>query len=106
MKKNLFLLILIMASTAKLFPSYAQWNELVGLNGLVGVPYIYSVCADASGNIYTGGWFTNSAGNEYVAKWNGTAWSELGGLNGLAANFSISSICSDASGNIYAGGGL
>ena len=63
-----------------------------------------SVCSDASGNIYAAGRFTNSSGNSYVAKYNGSSWSELGGLNGLAANFWILSICSDASGNIYAAG--
>ena len=50
------------------------------------------------------GFFTNSGGNYYVAKWNGSAWSELGGLNALAANGFINSVFSDAAGNIYAGG--
>ena len=29
----------------------------------------FSVCSDTSGNIYAAGWFTNSSGNKYVAKY-------------------------------------
>src|SRR6187455_905517 len=103
---NKYLLIFFLTCSFLMFrsPLYAQWNELGGLNGLAANTTIQSVCSDASGNIYTGGMFTNSSGNKYVAKWNGTAWSELGGLNGLAANHIISSVCNDPSGNIYAGG--
>src|ERR1041384_8024339 len=82
----------------------SAWSELGGLNGLAANSYIFSVCSDASGNIYAAGLFANSSGNSYVAKYNGSAWSELGGLNGLAANNPIYSVCSDASGNIYAAG--
>ncbi|HKC37791.1 MAG TPA: T9SS type A sorting domain-containing protein [Chitinophagaceae bacterium] len=101
MKKNLLSLVLILILQSSL---YAQWSELGGLNGLAANNLINSVCSDALGNMYAGGDFTNSSGNWYVAKWNGTAWSELGGLNGLAANNLIASVCSDASGNIYAAG--
>ena len=80
------------------------WSELGGLNGLAANSVIFSVCSDASGNIYAAGSFTNSSGKYYVAKYNGSGWSELGGLNGLAADNTIESVCSDASGNIYAAG--
>jgi hypothetical protein len=81
-----------------------SWSELGGQNGLATNYTINSVCSDASGNIYAGGYFTNSSGNKYVAKYNGSSWSELGGLNGLAANHWIHSVCNKASGNIYAAG--
>src|ERR1041384_5169419 len=71
-----------------------SWSELGGLNGLAANAFINSVCSDASGNIYAAGYFTNSSGNWYVAKYNGSAWSELGGLNGLSANGYIQSVCS------------
>ena len=54
------------------------WSELGGLNGLGANGTIYSMCKDAVGNIYAAGTFTNSSGNRYVAKYNGTSWSELG----------------------------
>jgi Secretion system C-terminal sorting domain/Domain of unknown function (DUF5122) beta-propeller len=102
-KKNLTLLL----PALFLFCSHIKaqsWSELGGLNGLSAGSSIFSVCSDASGDIYAAGWFTNSSGKKYVAKYNGSAWSELGGLNGLAANGEIWSLCIDASGNIYAGG--
>ena len=74
------------------------------MNGLSANSSISTICSDSSGNIYAAGYFDNSSGKKYVAKWDGTSWSELGGLNGLAANSDIRSICSDASGNIYAAG--
>jgi hypothetical protein len=74
------------------------------LNGLAANNVIMSVCSDASGNIYTAGFFNNTIGYRYVAKWNGTNWSELGGINGLVANNSIWPVCTDPSGCIYKGG--
>lgn len=66
---------------------------------------IYSMCSDATGNIYVGGSFRNSGAGCFVAKWNGTSWSELGsGAAALNANSTILSVCVDASGNIYAAG--
>jgi hypothetical protein len=56
------------------------------------------------GNVYTGGYFTNSSGNFYVAQWNGSSWNELGGLNSLAANSPILIVSTDLTGNVYAGG--
>src|SRR5437763_1666298 len=103
MKKNFTLLLTALFLFCSLIKAQS-WSELGGLNGLAANDWINSVCSDASGNIYAAGWFSNSSGNRYVAKYNGSSWSELGGLNGLAANGVIESVCSDFSGNIYAGG--
>src|SRR5436853_230395 len=105
MKKNLLVLTLTSVFLILDSPLYSQsWMELGGLNGLAANNSIHLVCSDASGNIYTAGSFTNSSGNWYVAKYDGSTWSELGGLNGLAANDGVLSVCSNASGNIYAAG--
>jgi Secretion system C-terminal sorting domain len=77
---------------------------LGGTNSLGANSPIYSICSDASGNIYAAGEFTNSSGNGYVAKYNGSVWSELGGLNALGPNIGIYSVYCDAAGNIYAAG--
>ncbi|NVO19877.1 MAG: T9SS type A sorting domain-containing protein [Bacteroidetes bacterium] len=92
----------------------AKWNGSVWslLTGLSSPAYLNGVftelscvSSDASGNIYVGGNFTNSSGNYYVAKWNGSAWSELGGLNSFNPNSSVKCIfCDPLTGYIYAGG--
>jgi hypothetical protein len=92
----------------------AKWNGSVWsmLNGLSSPAYqngifteLSCVSSDASGNIYVGGNFTNSSGNYYVAKWNGSAWSELGGLNSFNPNSSVKCIlCDPQTGTIYTGG--
>src|SRR2546429_331207 len=101
MKKKFTLLLSALFLFCNLIKAQS-WSELGGLNGLAANGDIYSVCSDASGNIYAAGRFTSSS--RYVAKYNGSAWSELGGLNGLAANDDIRSVCSDTSGNIYTAG--
>jgi hypothetical protein len=47
------------------------WTELGGNagNALNANDNIFSVAVDPSGNVYTGGMFTNEAGKMYVAKW-------------------------------------
>jgi hypothetical protein len=88
----------------------SRWTELGGTVPGVALNAnnaIYSVTADASGYIYASGTFTDSNGNYYVAKWDGTSWTELGGtVPGVAlnANAPIISTTSDASGYIYASG--
>ena len=63
---------------------------------------IMAICSDLNGNIYTGGFFTNSdssfenGGHTYVAKWDGTSWSQVG--NSLT-DF-IASFCFDKQGNM------
>jgi hypothetical protein len=92
----------------------AKWNGSVWslLNGLSSPAYqdgifteLSCVSSDASGNIYVGGNFTNSGGNYYVAKWDGSAWNELGGLNSFDPNSSVKCIfCDPKTGYIYTGG--
>jgi len=84
----------------------SSWSELGGVNALAADNDIYTVCSDASGNIYAAGTFINIDSNRYVAKYNGSSWSELGGLNALATKDGIYSVCTDPLGNIYAAGGL
>ena len=75
----------------------AGWSKVGDLNAN---NMIWSITSDGSGNIYAGGYFTNSAGYNYVARWNGTKWEDIG----LNANSSIYALTSDVSGNIYAVG--
>ena len=91
MKKNLFLLVGLfwgVSATAQ------RWVELgTGKNALNANSEITKVCSDDSGNIYATGYFTNSKGKCYVAKWNGISWSELGsGKNALNPNGAIFSL--------------
>jgi hypothetical protein len=59
---------------------------------------IWGLTKDPSGNVYAGGYFTNSSGYRYVARWNGTVWEDIG----LKANNMIFNVASDISGNVYA----
>ncbi len=84
-----------------------NWSELGGLNSINFNTFyngIYAVLADASGNVYSAGDFTNSSSKRYVAKWDGTGWSELGGANGIKASGTIYCMTQDNYGNIYAAG--
>jgi pimeloyl-ACP methyl ester carboxylesterase len=68
---------------------------------------ISSVVTDTFGNIFVGGFFTNSFTNQpYVAKYDSINWSEVGGLGGLNANTNkwINALATDRTGNIYATG--
>jgi hypothetical protein len=82
------------------------WAELgTDTNALNANGAIHSICADATGNLYAAGYFTNANGYYYVAKWNGTTWAELGtDTNALNANDVFFSIVTDSSGNVYAVG--
>lgn len=73
-------------------------------NGYFANGNIWSLCSDKNGNIYASGMITNSFGNYYVAKFDGTNWSEVGGVNSLAANGFVTRICVDTFGNLYAAG--
>ncbi|MEM6699226.1 MAG: PQQ-dependent sugar dehydrogenase, partial [Bacteroidota bacterium] len=63
---------------------------------------IYSLAADANGNIYAGGDFTNAGGVvvNNIASWNGTNWSGLS----TGANGRVNALVFDSNGNLYAGG--
>ena len=83
----------------------AQWVELGGANTSTfnGLNSKF-VTTDSLGNIFTGGDFTNSNGNYYVAKWDGAGWTELGGNNSSTLNGNITSVQTDLSGKIYISG--
>jgi hypothetical protein len=89
-----------------------SWSALGTGSGSLNIPIssdALAITADASGNVYAAGKFTDAQGNEYVAKWNGTAWSELGGTTSMGSTVQhgeITSLVLDASGNLYAGGGF
>jgi len=89
----------------------STWSELgigsaaVSLNNIVSALYV-----DASGNLYAGGWYRDTAirsvyDQTFIAKWDGASWSKLGGdFYGSYSGTSIIAICSDAIGNIYTAG--
>lgn len=83
---------------------FAQWIELNGSSNFSFNDYTKNICTDSNGFIYTSGYFTNTNGNTFVAKWNGTNWSELGGENNSIFNGSILSMCADNKGNLYVAG--
>ena len=62
---------------------------------------INAVITDASGYVYAAGDFTDSKGNFFVARWDGSEWIDLGSLN---ANAPINALALDEDGDIYAGG--
>jgi len=98
---------------AATYSYFTQTNEVVFWNGnswhtsdsaatkLNG--NINKLCFDNAGNLYVGGYFTNTSGKTYIAKWNGTSWVELGGANSLKTTGVIYDICIDAIGNLYTG---
>ncbi len=82
------------------------WSELGGTNTskFFGTYGINTLTTDAGGNVYAAGWFTNSNGKHYVAKWNGSGWSELGGTNNSTFSSYINTLTTDAGGNVYVAG--
>jgi len=91
----------------------ANWSEVgTGSNRLNANSYINTISIDTLNNIFVAGTFTDGLtdtdGNLYVAKWNGTSWSELG--SGICAPFAnviqIFSVLADPKGNLYATGSL
>lgn len=63
----------------------AQWIELNGSSNFSFNDYTKNICTDSNGFIYASGYFTNSNGNTFAAKWDGYEWTELGGKN--SSNF-------------------
>jgi len=112
--KNLILPVIIFISSFSIQAQTGSWSELG--SGIAKKGEIEAVAVDDTGYVYAGGYFENSSGNTYVAKWNGTVWSELGGSNSLTAlgnfksnasiEYNIVQIVTDNSGNLYVGGDL
>lgn len=88
----------------------AQWVELGLPDHTLGAGnVIYSVVADASGNVYAAGQFGDTSTRTfYVSEWSGdTAWARVGratGTDSFKANGYIYSLATDPSGNLYAAG--
>jgi hypothetical protein len=89
----------------------SRWSELgTGSNALNANNWIISVCSDNLGNIYAAGYFTDSltdtTGNVYVAKWDGSRWSKLGASTAysLGQNSVFNSVITDSLGNVYTAG--
>jgi hypothetical protein len=80
----------------------SAWNILSGIISPFGSEFIASINTDAKGNVYAAENFNDSAGNEFIAEWNGSSWSKLGALNIISPD-SGTSLTTDASGNLYAG---
>jgi hypothetical protein len=81
-----------------------NWMTLPQIPGWTYYKSFTSFCADKFGNLYAVGGFTNSSGNYYVAKWDGTNWSELGGQNSLGASKIMTCVHLEKNGNLYVGG--
>ena len=60
--------------------SSAQQGAELGGNTLMADASIRTLCTDRADNIYAAGWFTNSSGKYYVAKWNGSTWANWAAL--------------------------
>jgi hypothetical protein len=58
------------------------------------------------GDVFCTGSFTNTAGNKFVAKWDGVNWSEYGGANSLAATLPIRDLEINYIDSVYCAGYL
>ena len=79
--------------------SDADWVSMGGMAGTNG--WVYAIAADALGNVYVGGYFTQAGGGaaNYIARWDGSGWTPLGaGLNG-----SVFALVASG-GDLYVGG--
>ena len=83
----------------------AMWSPITNawtrispyLNGPVN-----AMCTDADGYVYVAGAFQNSAGYNYVGKWDGAFWSELS--TGLYQSGNIWTIAAGRNGQLFAAG--
>jgi hypothetical protein len=81
-----------------------SWSKLGGVNDTFN-GNVRTIAQDKNGNIYAGGNFTNTKGQYYIAKYNGTTWSEFGVLEGRNLWFGgIFKIVIDLNGGLYATG--
>jgi hypothetical protein len=68
---------------------------------------VHSMAFDAAGNLYIGGEFTDSTGNIYIAKWDGTNWTKLGSDLSTFGNWgAVDELVFDNAGNLYCAGYL
>lgn len=99
------------------FSNLCKWNGTTWSNigSLNANASISTMCADASGNLYVAGQFTDTmflstywchpSGSNYIAKWDGVAWSILGGrgaLSGVSFGYVTSLVFNPSNGYIYA----
>ncbi len=80
----------------------SSWSAMGSGLGSSGSDYVVSLAVAPNGDVYAGGWFTNSGGMavQSVARWNGTSWSALGnGLYGI-----VNALAVGTNGDVYAGG--
>jgi len=86
------------------------WQELGNINSIiVTTGSIRALIFDTSNNLYIGGYFTNSSGYKFVAKYTNSteAWTEVGNLAGdtaMTVNGHINCLNSDGQNRIYAAG--
>ena len=80
----------------------SSWSSMGSGLGGAGIDYVEALAVAQNGDVYAGGWFTNSGGVaiQSVAKWNGSSWSGLGnGLYGIVYALAVAT-----NGDVYAGG--
>jgi hypothetical protein len=106
MKKIILLFVVIIFSNFKISAQILGWGEVgASSDSIFKNGPIIAMVNDAQNNIYATGEFPDSAGNYFVAKWNGQTWSKLGtGANALNANSWILYMANDTAGNIYLSG--
>ena len=74
-----------------------------GVNALKVNGPINAIGISANGNIYAGGYGTNSFGFTNLVEWNGVSWREIFNA-GFSVNNPVRSIYVDKAGNVYAAG--
>lgn len=75
------------------------WNEVNSDSTQLSVPgynIFTALATDSKNNLYVNGHLTNTRGNRYLAKWDGTHWQELGVTNSLGKKLMV-----DKADNIY-----
>jgi hypothetical protein len=80
--------------------THVNWKEVKNGNSRLtvgGYNILKDIKTDSKNNLYLNGDLTNSSGQRYIAKWNGTSWSEFGVTDELGYTIAI-----DREDNIYA----